>query len=134
MNTMIGGRTESSRYLEVWEGIPVNPGCATSAAEMERSHVTYALSAPRHWEAPQAAPAAACQDPCPEPQTDGSARDFPPFTFTFESVLGPVPPYFLPALGRPVPILPVCLTQCDEESIMPVLVFISQPKVRSGII
>ena len=75
MKMMIGGHTGSSRYLEVWKDSPVKPGCATSATEMARSRVTSTPSAPRHWEAPQVAPAAACQDPCPEPQVDGSARD-----------------------------------------------------------
>ena len=78
MKMMVGGHTESSKYLEVWSDSPVNRGCVTFSDRNDTPQATSAPSAPRHWEAPQAAPTAACQDPCPKPQTDGSARGFLP--------------------------------------------------------
>ena len=74
---MTGGQVGRSMYLEVWKDSAVKLGDATSATDVARSRVTSAPSAPRHWEALQAAPTAACQALELESHTEGNARYYP---------------------------------------------------------
>ena len=73
----------SSMYLEVWKDSPAKLGDVTSATDVARSRVTSAPSAPRHWEALQAAPAAACQALGLESHTEGNARYCPVLPLPF---------------------------------------------------
>ena len=99
MKLIIGGHVGPSRYLEVWKDSPAKPDCVTSATERARPRAISAPSAPRHWEVPHVAPAAACQAPGLEPQTDGKARDghilpLPFFLFrSFYPICSPKPQY-----------------------------------------
>ena len=99
MNIIRGGQVGPSMYLEVWNDTPAKLDGVTSATEMARSRVTPAPSAPRHWEAPHVAPAAACQALGLEHQIDGKAFEglilpLPFFMFRILPTCSPKPQYF----------------------------------------
>ena len=121
-------------YLEVWKDSTVKLGDVTSATDVARSGETSAPSAPRHWEALQAAPTAACQALGLESYTEGNALFCPVLPlpcFLLRSFF----PSSLPGFNTPVPpVIAILFTEGYQERIVPLLVTFRQPEVLSGII
>ena len=98
-------------YLAVWKDSPVQLDGVTSGTEVARPRVTSAPSAPRHWEAPHAAPTAACEFYDWNPTLKAMPETVLFFAFAFPSV-ALLFPSRLPGLYTHVPpVLPIFPTE-----------------------